>query len=147
MRPGTLDQLHDFYRPALPSWMPQTIGWYIVFGVLFLLVAWAAWRMFARWRRNRYRREALRELEQADVSARPVLLKRVALAAWPREEVASLTGEPWLQFLEIHDNEFSKDQGRHLLDLEYRGVRPAPEQEQAVRQAAADWIRRHRVRV
>lgn len=147
MKADALSRLHDFYRPPPPSWTPQTVGWYFVFGLLVLLAVWIAWRIFARWRRNRYRREALQELEHADISAIPVLLKRTALAAWPRERVASLSGEPWLQFLEIHDKTFSKDKGRRILDLEYRSAPPGPEEERDIRQTAADWIRSHRVRV
>jgi hypothetical protein len=149
MKPNTLGQLHDFYQPPAPSWMPQTIGWYIVFGLLALLAVWAAWRLLRRWRHNRYRREALRELEHTDFSGIPVLLKRVALAAWPREQVAPLSGEPWLQFLEAHrgNEAFAKDTGRLLVELDYGGASPAPAEEQAIRQAAGDWIRGHRVRV
>jgi len=149
MKPAVLDRLHDFYQPAAPSWMPQTIGWYIVFGLLGLLALWAAWHLLARWRHNRYRREALRELEHTDVSGIPVLLKRVALAAWPREEVAPLSGEPWLQFLETHGGKgaFAKDTGRLLVGLDYTEIMPSAANERAIREAAGDWIRRHRVRV
>jgi hypothetical protein len=145
MKPAALDKLHDFYQPPAPSWAPQTIGWYVVFGLLLLLAAWAAWRLAVHWRRNRYRREALRELEHANIAAVPALLKRTGLAAWPRKEVASLSGEPWLEFLEAHGG-FSKDSGRRLLDLDYRGAVIAPEEEHAIRQAASTWIRGHRVR-
>jgi hypothetical protein len=149
MKPGTLDHLHDFYQPPPPSWMPQTIGWYIVFGLLALLAVWAAWRMLMRWRHNRYRREALRELEHTEVSGIPVLLKRVALAAWPREQVAPLSGESWLQFLETHGGKgaFAKDTGRLLVELDYHQAAPTDADEHAIREAAGDWIRRHRVRV
>ena len=127
--------------------MPQTIGWYVVFGLLFLLAAWAVWRIFASWRHNRYRREALRELEHADISAIPVLLKRTALAAWPREQVASLSGEPWLRFLETSGGDFSlRGPGRLLLILDYDAGSLTPEEEHDLRQTAATWIRRHRVR-
>jgi hypothetical protein len=148
MKPAALDKLHDFYQPPSPSWMPQTIGWYVAFGLLFLLAVWVAWHLFARWQHNRYRREALRELEQADLSGIPALLKRTALAAWPREEVAALSGEPWLGFLEAGAAEFSPSGfGRVLLDLDYRGASLTPQEENAIRQAAVNWIRRHRVRV
>jgi len=148
MKPGALDRLHDFYQPPAPSWMPQTIGWYVVFGLLFLLAAWAVWHIFARWRHNRYRREALRELERADISAIPVVLKRAALAAWPREQVASLSGEPWLRFLEASGADFSlRGPGRLLLNLYYDAGSLTPEEEHDLRHAAATWIRRHRVRV
>jgi hypothetical protein len=148
MKPDALDKLHDFYQPAPPSWMPQTLGWYVVFGVFFLVIAWTAWRMFERWRRNRYRREGTRELDRISAGAIPALLKRTALAAWPREQVASLSGEDWLRFLEAHGGNggFSKDRGQTLLDLDYRGSSVTPEEERALRQTAGNWIRRHRVR-
>lgn len=153
MKASALSQLHDFYQPPPPSWTPQTVGWYVLFGLLCLLAVWIAWRIFARWKRNRYRREALRELQHADISAIPVLLKRTALAAWPRERVASLSGEPWLQFLDQTGGagtlarSAGNRAGADLLDLDYRGTTPTPEQEKSIRQTAADWIRSHRVRV
>jgi hypothetical protein len=153
MKPAALDKLHDFYQPPGPSWMPQTIGWYIVFGLLVLLAAWAVWRIVSRWRHNRYRREALRELESADISGIPALLKRTALAAWPREQVASLTGKRWLRFLEQTGGAGTLARsagarpGADFLDLDYRGAILTPEEEKNIRQAASNWIRRHRVRV
>jgi Domain of unknown function (DUF4381) len=149
VKSSPLDKLHDFYQPQPPSWVPQTIGWYFVLALLLLLVAWGAWHVFESWRRNRYRREALREIEGVDIAAIPALLKRTALAAWPREEVASLSGEAWLQFLAKHgnDNSFTDGVGRCLLDLDYRGARLQPAEEAAMRESASNWIRRHRVHI
>jgi hypothetical protein len=148
VKSNPLDKLHDFYRPQPPSWAPQTLGWYIVFALLLLLAVWGAWHVFATWRRNRYRREALSELEHVEISALPALLKRTALAAWPRERVASLSGETWLRFLGEHgnDNTFSGGIGQRLLDLDYCGSQLEPAEETAVRESASKWIRRHRVR-
>ncbi len=153
MKPDPLSKLHDFYKPPAPSWMPQTIGWYVVFGLLLLLAAWLAWRVLANWRHNRYRREALRQLKYASVSEIPVLLKRTALAAWKREEVASLSGEPWLEFLNRHAAASSSSRRKldeaesHLVELDYRGATIDHEQETVIRRRADEWIRRHRVRV
>jgi hypothetical protein len=148
MKPEAVGKLHDFYQPSPPSWIPQTIGWYIVFALTILLLAWVAWRAWAGWRRNRYRREALRELERVNTSTIPALLKRTALAAWPREKVASLSGDPWLRFLEAHgrNNSFLEGPGRLLLDLAYRGASLTSEEERALRELAGEWIRRHHVR-
>lgn len=145
---AALDHLHGFYQPPPPAWTPQTVGWYVVIGLLVLLAAWAGWRFFADWRHNRYRREALRELEHLEISAVPVLLKRTALAAWPRKEVASLSGEHWLQFLSTQgkDRMFTEDLGRRLLDLDYRNSTLNPSEESALRRLASQWIRRHHVR-
>jgi len=148
VKSGALNNLHGFYQPLPPSWMPQTPGWYVVFGLMLLLAAWAVRRAVAHWRRDRYRREALREVEHADVHAIPALLKRTALAAWPREQVASLSGEAWIQFLERREGNgaISKDAGRWLLALDYSGATLTAAEEQTVRQFAGEWIRRHRVR-
>jgi hypothetical protein len=148
MKQDALDKLHGFYQPPPPSWMPQTIGWYVVFGIVILLLVWMGWRAWAHWRHNRYRREALRELAQADSSAIPALLKRTALAVWPREKVASLSGDAWLQFLEAHGrkNSFSSGPGHVLLDLDYRGAGLTSQEERALRELASEWIRRHHVR-
>ena len=57
-----LDKLHDFYQPPPPSWMPHTIGWYVVFAVGAAAAIWIAVHFIRKWLANRYRREALREL-------------------------------------------------------------------------------------
>jgi len=144
----SLDKLHDFYQPPPPSWLPQTIGWYVIFALLILLLAWMLWRVWVRWRHNRYRREALRELKQASCLEIPALLKRTALAAWPREKVAGLSGEPWLKFLDANGDggSFRNGSGRLLLHVDYRAANLTPEEERSLRQAANDWIRSHHVR-
>lgn len=148
MKSSPLEKLHPFYQPPPPPWTPQTISWYVLFGLLAVLLAWAVWRVVAHWRRNRYRREALRELEHISTSAIPALLKRTALAAWPRDQVASLSGESWIRFLEAHEGEgaFTHSPGRLFLDLEYRTAHHSFSDQLALRQIASDWIRRHRVR-
>jgi Domain of unknown function (DUF4381) len=148
MRPAVLDKLHDFYRPPPPPWTPQTAGWYVLFALLLLLAAWAVWRIFVNWRRNRYRREALREIARVNVSAIPALLKRTALTAWPREKTASLSGDRWLQFLAARgdDSRFTDTLGQRLLDLDYRSSALEPAEEAGLRELATKWIRRHRVR-
>jgi hypothetical protein len=50
------------------------------------------------------------------------LLRRFALARFPRAEVAGLTGEAWLGFLDHHtqDNSFTGGIGRALAEAPYR---------------------------
>jgi len=142
-----LDKLHDFYQPPAPAWTPQTVGWYVLFVVTGLLVIWVVVHQTRKWFANRYRRAALRELDLLPVNEFSGLLKRTALEAWPRERVASLSGAEWLRFL----NEAAGDETFHCPPanrIEELALQPATlsnEDEHALREVAATWIRRHRV--
>jgi Domain of unknown function (DUF4381) len=148
--PPDLSALHDFFQPPPPSWMPQTAGWYVLAAVLAVLLLWFAIRAARSWRRNRYRREALRALEAAPVAEFSALLKRAALAAWPRERVAALTGEPWLRFLSESSGitQFSSPPGSQMEEAALvDGASGTAAHTEQLRRLAAQWIRRHRVRV
>ncbi|MCO4892298.1 DUF4381 domain-containing protein [Cupriavidus sp. WGtm5] len=163
--PATLATLADLAVPPPPSWMPQTIGWPIAGGVLLLTLAWAGWRAWRRYRANRYRREALAELaalpqdpdpahRAAALRAMAALLKRTALAAWPRAQVASLAGGGWAEFLRAHAGR-AEDVAPQLAalvqDAEYRGdaaLAQWPDAEvRAVAAACRRWIAEHHVPV
>jgi len=100
--PQLMERMHAPVEPAPISFWPATDGWWIV-------AAWVAgvslvlgWRARRRRVANRYRREALARLDElATPTARELgeLLRRTALAAFPRETVASLYGETWAAFL------------------------------------------------
>lgn len=107
--PQLLDLMHELVMPEPVSWLPQTDGWWVVLGWLLAMVAVAALRYRSWRRRNRYRREALAALRQIEAGAADdprasavaiaELVKRTALAAWPREQVAALYGQAWAEFL------------------------------------------------
>jgi hypothetical protein len=108
---------------------------------------WFAIQAIRRWRANRYRREALRELALAGPDQFSALLKRTALAAWPRGKVASLTGNAWLKFLSDAGatESFQSAPGNRIEELAFRAGPASVEDEQTLRAAVAEWIRRHRV--
>ncbi len=107
--PQLLDLLHDIVRPDPVAWTPQTIGWAIVGVWLLVVILLSSWNRIQKWHRNRYRRDALAMLKEigahADASSSAVagqvalLIKRTALVAYPRAEVASLYGSEWAAFL------------------------------------------------
>jgi hypothetical protein len=103
--PQLLDLMHGLELPEAPGGLPQGPGWWLLAG---WLVAVACIGLFARIRarqRDHYRRDALEALSRIDVSSPDAgaeigaVLKRTALAAYPRERVASLTGRAWAEFL------------------------------------------------
>jgi hypothetical protein len=151
------EQLANLKEIALPepvAYTPQTIGWYLLLALVVIAVVF----MMVRWRqnvrRNRYRQEALHCLDQIEasripLSELPVLVKRVVLASTPREKVAELSGNEWLEFLDstIGNKDFSTGPGRLLPDLSYgtpESIQKATNAEQqALLSLIRTWIRRH----
>ena len=74
-------------------------------------------------------------------------MKRTALACRPRVEVAALTGDAWLRFLDesYGGDGFTRGAGRALTALAYEA---SPEVDgDALVPLVRDWIRKHDVRV
>jgi hypothetical protein len=129
-----LNGLREITLPPPPSYRPQTIGWAILGGIALIALALWSIQQYRRWHRNRYRRAALHrltELEQlaqqsttrvAALQELSELLKRTALAAYPREQVAPLYGDDWLAFLDstCSGNGFVQGDGRLLAQLAYQ---------------------------
>lgn len=162
---AVLDTLHPLLEPAPPSWMPQTVGWAVLAGLLLMLMGWLAWKAWLSWRAQRYRRIAQRELRQlraaldstSHSAARleaarqlPVLVRRLALAHAARERVAHLQGEAWLDWLDrsLRDERapFSQGAGRSLSDWAYRPESALPWAELSGLLALIErWIGQHQV--
>lgn len=112
-----LAQLKDIHLPSPISWWPLAPGWYIVIAFALILTLALAYRMYKRHGYALAKKQALRLLNtyqeqyekkpNAPVTSAQIseLLRRVALVYYPREEVASLHGEAWLNFL----NQTGKD--------------------------------------
>lgn len=105
--------LHDLaLPPVISSWPPAPAA----SALLILLAITALWLLLQRWRRyrqNAYRRLALQQLgrlqracrqDPAQLQRLPQLLRHTALQIWPREQVASLHGETWLQLLQQYSD-------------------------------------------
>lgn len=161
MNGDPLAQLRDWHLPDPVQWWPPAPGWWISAAALLAVLLWVAG---VRWRRHRRRgaaaRSALRELDalraavradgdiRAFVAALSRLLRRFALARFPREQVAGLTGDDWLNFLDATGGGkgFRHGQGRALADLAYGATRagessPDPD---ALAELAETWIRANR---
>ena len=142
-----IELINRLAEPAAPPpvpMMPQTAGW-AVLGVLALIaLALLAVLALRRWRANAYRRAALAALADAgdDPAAIADIVRRTALAAYGRTEVASLYGAAWLAFLDRTGggDGFTEGPGAVLAVSPYR---VDPERVPGLGELAARWVRRH----
>jgi hypothetical protein len=150
-----LAALRDIHLPGDPSWWPPAPGWWVL-ATLLAALAFACARWLPRaWRRRGARRDALRELEAlrrhrvapALVAELSVLLRRVAMSRDLRREVAGLSGESWLAYLDREAPEtappdaFRHGPGRCLASAPYGG--PSPEDPGPLLDLVEAWIRRN----
>jgi hypothetical protein len=167
--PASLQNLNDIVLPATVGWWPLAPGWYILFASLLIALAWSGYRLLHRWKNNRYRRAALRELqllkerihatEERDAEVRdaklrqiPILLKRTALSVYPRSQVASLSGKDWFHFLNstVKNPSFTESTASTLSKISYsRGELSAVDSQSitALLNACRQWLKHHQPRV
>ena len=128
-----LSQLRDIHLPAPISWWPPAPGWWLlaafIVAILCGLFVWYRRRQRDGWRRNaltelaRLRQQYAEQSTAAHniVSELSVLLRRVAISCFPRAEVAMLSGDKWLAFLDrnLDESPFQSEQGRLLAVAPY----------------------------
>ena len=96
----SLSNLRDIVLPDTPGFWPPAPGVWIVLGILAAVLIIMCWKWFSFRKHNLYRKAGLALMGNVKtVYDLSVLLKRVALAAFPREQVASLYGKDWVDFL------------------------------------------------
>lgn len=151
-----LSALRDIHLPeAVPLWPPAP-GWWVAAGLLVAVAV--ALRLVVLRRRRSVALAALRELERLDRDHEQsrdagvyavrlsALLRRVALARFPRREVASLHGAEWVEFLS-RSSARTRFPSEVVEAMERAVFAPAceehpPEDTAAWGAAAREWIRR-----
>lgn len=129
--------LRDIHLPSAVSAWPPAIGWWLL--ALFILLAIAAGAIFLRYRKNKTPKPAYKKIALKNISGLQkkyknqgasiellrsisALLRRIALSYLPRESIASLTGEQWIEQLNHLSKEpvFNKDIGELLINAPYQ---------------------------
>ncbi|WP_419710741.1 DUF4381 domain-containing protein [Pseudomonas sp. NFX224] len=156
----SIEQLKEIALPAPVSYAPQTWGWWVLLAVLVVAALLLGARRYWRWRRDRYRREALTRLAQlqqrsGDLTALrelPELLKRVAISmpnSLPQGP-AALGKDDWQAFLQQHHKQpLPADFSQQLAQLAYAPDSTLqalpPEQRQQLFDTCKSWVERHHV--
>ncbi len=147
-----LADLRGWHLPEPVSWWPPAVGWWVLglLGILLtaILIRWLLVRYRARAAARAAQRE-LRDLQAAFETDRDAgafgrgisrLLRRFALARFPRRQIAGLAGADWLAFLDTHggDGRFRDGPGRILVEAPYRPVDAIPAEELVA--LVREWI-------
>jgi len=132
-----LTQLKDLHIPS-PIYWPLAPGWYILLFFLLLILGSVAYYGYHLWKKRKKIKQEnpsqwihhelsliedkLKKQDPSTLIACSTLLRRVALLQYPRSDVASLTGEAWLSFLDTSGNtlEFTQGSGRLLITAPYQ---------------------------
>lgn len=122
--------LRDIHIPEAISWWPPAIGWWIL-AVLIPLTLYLSYKLYKHLTRKTALKAAKKYLQtlknnaqlskQEKLVALSSLMRRTAISLYPRTDVASLTGENWLDFLDnsIPNCGFNSDIGWLLTEAQY----------------------------
>lgn len=106
-----LADLRDVHYPEAIGFWPPAPGWWLLMVVVLSLGGLATYYFHRRWRHHRARRAALTALQSLEQDYRTsgdrhavlaelsILVRRTALAYYPRTAVAGLAGDSWRAFL------------------------------------------------
>jgi len=139
-----LAALRPLHVPPPVGWWPPAPGWWLA----LIIAATTIYLIYRYYKRMAPKHAALKELELLNTNRNTIdqpvavlnqLLKRYALACWPAETVAVLSGQAWLDFLDAHggNGQFSHGPGRALQFAPYQKQPADPDQLIAL---ARRWI-------
>lgn len=122
-----LAALRPLHAPPPVGWWPPAPGWWLA----LIIATTTIYLIYRYYKRMAPKYTALKELELLNTNRNTIdqpvavlnqLLKRYALACWPAETVAVLSGQAWLDFLDAHggNGQFSHGPGRALQFAPYQ---------------------------
>ena len=147
--------IKDIHLPEAISWWPLAMGWWLLIALLMtviIIVIVGFKRQYKQKHSNKFRRLSLRKQimsELVDIQTinddrlfleqLSALLKRVAITQHG-QQIAGLSGQKWLQFLDQQWDlqSFSQGIGQVLIDLPYQ-KNPQPDRHMLLR-VSKNWL-------
>ena len=146
--------LHDIHLPEPVGWWPLAPGWWLLLVLMLAVIAWLFWRWRRQQRGEHALDVALHELDRlqgkhgnntkALLCELSVLLRRVAISQYGRQQVSGLTGNAWVKFLDDKAGKplFGNKLSHLLTEVPYRPETQA--ETTVVLQATRQWIKLQR---
>ena len=148
-----LKEIIETKTPDEISWWPQTLAWKILLLLLVFFILRKIYLIRKRYLADSYRREALmwvKELvsspTEAQIRQLPALLKKVALNAYERSDIAKKSGAEWEHWLDqqCSRSHFSDSCPNVLYQLSYAPIIDISSTEvQHLIKEISIWIRFH----
>jgi len=123
--------LRDIQIPDAIGLWPPAIGWWIL-AILIPLLVYLSYKLYKYLTRKTALKAAKKQFKALKINTQlddkqklielSSLMRRTAVSVFPRADVASLTGNAWLDFLDKNSNTvlFNNETGRLLIDAPYR---------------------------
>ncbi len=127
----SLHDLHDVHLPEPVSMWPPAIGWYLLSALIVLVSALGLFIAYRYWSKARAKKYALKQLkvlrQNTNLTPNTViresacLLRRVAIHYHADKNIAGLTGNAWIEFLNDSSGSdlFTTESARLLLEGPY----------------------------
>ena len=123
--------IRDIHLPDPVIWWPPAFGWWLVLLLTITLIILMFWsyKKITRKTAVKSARHLLSQIQMKKnwddprkLTALSALLRRTAISVYPPEQVASLTGQAWLEFLDrpFKEKKFSSIQGQQLINNPYQ---------------------------
>ena len=144
--------LKDIHLPDAIGWWPPAVGWWllaVLIPALIVVLYWCYKRLTRKTAINTAKKNltAIKNNAALDntqkLRALSMLLRRVAISVNPRTDVASLTGRPWLAFLDqsLTDAPFTEGCGQLLETAPYRNTAPTEPEIIKLIGLCEDWLK------
>ena len=129
--PQTKLPLRDIHIPEAIGLWPPAIGWWLLL-VFIPLCLYLSYKLYKRMTRKTALKSVKKQIKALKINQQlndkqklielSSLIRRTAVSIFPRDEVASLTGVVWLDFLDrnLPNTLFNTELGQLLIDAAYR---------------------------
>jgi hypothetical protein len=123
--------LKDIHLPDVIGWWPPALGWWLLVILIPLMILLLV-KLMSYIKRSTAIKSAKRILTEIKQDATKneldklrdisILLRRVAVSVAPRQNIAGLTGQAWLDFLDqgMKDKPFTQGIGQCLINTPYQ---------------------------